>query len=197
MTKNLIFDYGRVLVGFDPYKLYSRFFGDTVEASWFVWNVISEGWIRKLDIGQPFDECIRELQSLYPEYKDAIALYDTCYQEMVTGEIPGMYDLISNYKVNGMKIYGLTNWSYKVHEVIKRYPIFSLIDGMVISSEVHLLKPDAAIYQCLLDKYTLNAEECVFVDDRQENVETACQMGMKGVFFKDSEQLRIQLSRMI
>ena len=197
MTKNLILDFGRVLVGFDPYILYNRFFGDTAKASWFIRNVITEDWVRRLDIGQPFDECVRELQSCYPEYQEAIALYDTCYQEMVTGEIPGMYNLIRGYKAQGLKVYGLTNWSHKVYDVIRQYPVFALMDGMVISSEVHLLKPDVAIYQCLLDKYALKTEECVFVDDRAENVDSACRIGMEGVVFKAPEQLNIELSKII
>ena len=197
MMRNLIFDYGRVLVGFDPYRLYYRYFGDKEKASWFVENVITEDWVRRLDIGQPFDECVSELQLRYPEYQEAIALYDTCYQEMVTGEISGMYDLIHRNKAKGMKVYGLTNWSYKVYDVIRRYPVFVMMDGMVISSEVHQLKPDVAIYQCLTEKYALTADECVFVDDRVENVEAARRIGMKGVIFKDSEQLNIELSRII
>lgn len=197
MTKKLILDYGRVLVGFDPYRLYYRYFGDKEKASWFVKNVITEEWVRKLDIGQSFDECVWELQVRYPKYREAIALYDTCYQEIVTGEIPGMYDLVRGYKAKGLKVYGLTNWSYKVYDVISRYPVFTLMDGTVISSEVHLLKPDVAIYQCLMDKYALKADECVFVDDRAENVDAARRIGMKGVVFKDSEQLYIELSKII
>ena len=121
-------------------------------------------------------------------------MYDTHYQEMIHGEIEGMYDLLNELKDKGHSLFGLTNWSYKVYDVIKKYPIFSLLDGMVISSEVHLLKPDVRIYQCLMGKYGLKAEECVFIDDRKENVEAARSIKMQGIVFVDALQLRCNLT---
>lgn len=194
MKKNLIFDYGNVLVGYDPHVVYDPFFGDTGKTTWFLQNILTEEWTRKMDTGFPtFRECINILKGRHPEYVEAIELYDSRYLDMITGEIPGMYKLLSSYKSRGWHIYGLTNWSGKVYEVLQKYPIFSLIDGMVISSEVNLLKPDTMIYRKLLAKYALQADECIFIDDRQENVETAKQLGMSGIVFENAAQLEQQL----
>ncbi len=194
MKKNYIFDFGKVLVGYDPHRVYDAYFGDKEKAEWFINNVIPEEWMRRLDIGEDFQLCVREQQAQYPDYAEAIGMYDTHYQEMIPGEIEGMRELLCRFKDGGSRLYGLSNWSYKVYEVIRKYPIFSLLDGMVISSEVHLLKPDVRIYQCLMEKYGLKAEECVFIDDRKENVEAARSIKMQGIVFVDALQLRCDLT---
>jgi FMN phosphatase YigB (HAD superfamily) len=104
-----------------------------------------------------------------------------------------MRELLCRFKDGGSRLYGLSNWSYKVYEVIRKYPIFSLLDGMVISSDVHLLKPDSRIYQCLMEKYGLQNEDCVFIDDRKDNVEAAQKLKMQGIVFEDALQLRLKL----
>ena len=77
-----------------------------------------------------------------------------------------------------------------------RLPIFRLLDGCVISSEEHLIKPDLRIYQRLMDKYMLQPAESVFVDDRQINVDAAITCGMNALLFTDSDQLRKDLIRL-
>lgn len=193
MKKNYIFDFGKVLVGYDPHRVYDAYFGDKEKAEWFINNVITEEWMRRLDIGEDFQLCVREQQAQYPDYAEAIGMYDTHYQEMIPGEIEGMRELLCRFKDGGSRLYGLSNWSYKVYEVIRKYPIFSLLDGMVMSSDVHLLKPDSRIYQCLMEKYGLQNEDCVFIDDRKDNVEAAQKLKMQGIVFEDALQLRLKL----
>ena len=93
MKKNYIFDFGKVLVGYEPHLVYDKYFGSKEKAEWFIKNVVTEGWMRRLDIGEPFNACIKELQAEFPDYADPIGMYDTHYQEMIHGEIEGMYDL--------------------------------------------------------------------------------------------------------
>ena len=71
------------------------------------------------------------------------------------------------------------------------------IDGKVISAMVGMIKPDAGIYQCLFDKYNLNPEECVFIDDRLENIEGGRKLGMEGIVFTDYETGKKKLERML
>jgi len=77
--------------------------------------------------------------------------------------------------------------------VADKYPIFGLLDGKVLSGEVHLIKPNPGIYRLLLDKYKLNAEECLFVDDKQVNVDAAIAVGMGGHLFKNATKLKALL----
>lgn len=195
MIQNCVFDFGRVLVGFDVHRLYDPLFGgDRDKVEWFGRHVIAEPWVRRLDIGEPFDRCVHDLQLQFPAYADAIAAYDVRYQDMVGEELEGMRDLLLSLRHKGFRLYGLTNWSYKVYDVMRTHGIFSLLDGALISSEVHLLKPDVRIYESFLSRFDLRGEECVFVDDRTENVEGALKAGFGAAFrFSDAKRLRADL----
>ena len=194
---NVIFDFGNVLVEFNPHLLYDPVFGgDKEKAEWFHQNITVPSFYNRIDRGDDFAECIRDLQTQHPEYMEEIALYDTRYHEMVGNTLPGMTELLTELKSQGYGLYGLTNWSYKVYAVMDRLPIFRLLDGCVISSEEHLIKPDLRMYQRLMDKYMLQPAESVFVDDRQINVDAAITCGMNALLFTDSDQLRKDLIRL-
>ena len=191
MIRNIIFDYGNVLVHFDPNWLYTKVFnGDEEKSRWFNEQVLPQSWVTRLDAGEPMAEVIAQKQREWPQWKEEIAAYDTRYYEMVGDEVEGMYDLLSRLRLErGMHLWGLTNWPPKVYRVLAESRIFSLLDGMVISCEERLVKPDPRIFHTLLERYDLRAEECLFTDDREDNVEAAVALGMQGVVFRNAEQL--------
>ena len=194
---NIIFDFGNVLVEFNPHRLYDPIFdGDIEKAEWFNQNVTTPTFYNNIDRGDDFAQCIRDVQAEHPEYAEELALYDTRYHDMVGDALPGMSELLAELKQRGHGLYGLTNWSYKVYAVMERLPIFRLLDGTVISSEEHLIKPDQRIYQCLLERFSLKASDCIFVDDKQVNVDAAIACGMHALLFTGSSQLRSDLSKM-
>ena len=191
---NFIFDFGQVLVEFNPHRLYDSVFGGDIEkAEWFHQNITTPDFYDNIDRGDEFAQCIRGLQDKHLDYAEEIALYDTMYHDMVGDALPGMTELLTDLKSRGYGLYGLTNWSYKVYAVMERVPIFRLLDGCVISSEEHLIKPDLRIYQRILDKYQLQPSDCLFVDDKQKNVDAAKASGMHSLLFTGSEQLRNDL----
>jgi 2-haloacid dehalogenase len=188
--KNIVFDYGAVLVDWNPHHLYDKYFGSVEKAEWFLNNICLYSWNIQMDGGKPFAEGVAELQAQYPEWSEAIAIYHTRWIEMMGGEIEGMSSLVQRLKAAGYRVFGLTNWSSETFPLVRdKYPIFSLMEGMVVSGEEHLLKPSAAIYNCLLERYGLRAEESLFVDDNLANVEGARAVGMQGVQFISAEEL--------
>ena len=121
-------------------------------------------------------------------------MYWDQWTKMMGGAIPGMYELVSDLKAAGYGVYGLTNWSSETfYQIEKNYPVFALLDGKIVSGDVRLLKPDAAIFHCLLDKYGLKAEESVFIDDTLPNVEGARAAGLSGLHFTNAATLRKDL----
>lgn len=188
MIKNLIFDFGKVLVNYDFTAVISPLFATREEKESFERFLSSPAFVDECDLEMmPFAEIIRQKQLLYPQWKQPLQHYLDHYHETVTGEMPHMRHTLQQLRQQGYRLYGLTNWCSKVHEVMERFPIFRLLDGQVISSEEHLLKPDVAIYQRLLSKYKLKAEECLFADDKQSNVEGAIKAGMHAVTFTTAE----------
>ena len=195
--QNIIFDFGKVLVEFDPHRLYDPVFGgDWEKAEWFHHNITTPDFYDRIDRGDDLAQCVKDLQALHPEYAKEIALYDTNYHDMVGDAIHGMTELLTELKARGYHLYGLTNWSYKVYAVMERLPIFHLLEGTVISSEEHLIKPDPRIYQCLIDRYELQPSESIFVDDKQKNVDAAKACGMGGLLFTSADQLRSDLQQL-
>lgn len=194
MTKNIIFDFGNVLVQWHPELIYTEYFGDEAKAWWFLRHVADNEWRGRIDAGEPTADCIAELQAKYPEYTKAVALYDERYFDMLTGEVPGMREVINELRAKGYEIYGLTNWSMETFPAAReRFGILQMIDRYVVSGAEGLVKPDHRLFQVLLDRYRLKAEECTFIDDNADNVAAAKALGMTGIVFTGAEKLRKQL----
>ena len=97
-------------------------------------------------------------------------------------------------KENGYKIYLLSNTSYNYTKFFKEIPGSEYFDGKVVSCELKMIKPELGIYNHLLDKYSLKAEETVFIDNSHSNVEAAMCLGIKGIVFHgDYKEVRDKL----
>lgn len=196
MIKNLIFDFGKVLVDYDFVSIMSGWFTDDERRQRFLGCIMTPYWGERMDREDvPFGEVIREMQAAYPEFADELHLFDERYLDFVTGEVPGMRELLTSLKQQGFRLYGLTNWCSRVHSTMRQYGIFSLLDGQVISSEEHLIKPDTAIYQRLFERFGLDPAECVFTDDKPENVEGSIRAGMDAILFVNAEQYAQELAQ--
>ena len=192
---NIIFDFGNVLVQWHPELVYGEYFGDEAKAWWFLRHVADSTWRNRIDAGESTDTCIAELKAQQPEYRDAIELYRSRWREMLTDEVPGMREVINDIRSKGYEIYGLTNWSMETFpEARERFGILKMIDRYVVSAEEHLIKPDPRLFQILLDRYQLKAEDCIFIDDNPDNVAAACRMGMHGIHFIGADDLRQKLA---
>ena len=99
--------------------------------------------------------------------------------------------------MEGYKLYGLTNWCSKVYQTIEQFEIFKLLDGYVISSEEKVIKPEPEIYQRLFAKFNLCPEECIFTDDKEENIVGGELLGMRGIVFNNAKQYEKKLRQMI
>ena len=194
MIRNLIFDFGKVLIDYDFSLTVNRFFKNTEEGKEF-FRIFSEPkFIEKCDLEfEPFDQIMEEAGRQYPQYAEALQLFTVHYADFVTGEIPGMKALLTRLKSEGFKLYGLTNWCSKIREIMKLYDIFDLLDGSIISAEEHLIKPDPSIYLRLCEKFHLTPSECLFTDDKPENIEGAKTVGMQGIVFVAAEQYEREL----
>ena len=199
MIKNIIFDFGGVLVDWNPHYLYDGYFKSVEKASWFIQNVIDRDWINETDGGKPMAQAVEERIALFPEYAEPITFYQTRWMDTMGGEMPEMYDLLKWLKANGFPIiYGLTNWSAETFPTVqKKYRIFSLIDNIVVSGEVKQLKPNREIFHTLLNKYNLKAEESLFIDDNLKNVEGAKVVGINALRFENATKLKEDLKTIL
>ena len=198
MIKNIIFDFGAVLVDWNPRYLFVPYFGDADKAEWFLTEICPYEWNAQCDAGRPIKDITEERVAEFPAWEKEIRMYFDRWVDMMGGQIPGMEALVHEYKQRGYGVWGLTNWSAETFPLVRDdYPVFKLLDGYVVSGEEKLLKPDARLYRVLLDRYGLKAEECVFIDDNPNNTAGAEAVGIKGIVFQGVEQLRKQLDALL
>lgn len=205
MIKNIVFDIGNVLAAF-RWRDYIKELGFTDEAEWQpggkAWRLAAATtknalW-REVDRGvMPLDDIITAMIATDPEMEDAIRLFFADRRRLVM-EYDYSAGWISELKSRGYKVYLLSNYSEDHYEYIStHFKFFGLEDGRVISWQEKVLKPDARIYNILLDRYGLKPEECVFLDDTSENIDGAVAVGMQGIVFKDYAQGRAELEALL
>ena len=193
---NIIFDFGNVLVRWEPERVYLPYFGGDKARHWFFWgHICDKHWRDRIDAGDDIQTAIRQLQERYPDYAEAISLYQTRWEEMLPSEMPGMRTLLQQLKeIPNYRIYGLTNWSMETFPAARqRFEILQMIDNYVVSGDVKLVKPDPRIFHLLLDRYRLNPDDCIFIDDNADNVQAARNLGMQGIHFRGADELRHNL----
>lgn len=198
MIKNIIFDFGGVLLDWNPRYLYKSYFNNDEEMEHFLADICNGEWNIKQDAGRPFAEAVKELQAKFPEYAEAIQMYDDDWEKMLKCELPESIDLLKELKSMGYGIYGLTNWSAeKIGYAFANYSFFSLFDGIVVSGVEKVVKPDRKIYEILLERYSLKPGECVFIDDNQGNVDMAKVLGINAISFDNIGNVKEHLETLL
>lgn len=186
IIKNIIFDFGGVLMDWNPKYLYQNVFNSEEEMDYFLDNIATLKWNAEQDRGRSFQEATEILQNQYPEFSKEIALYYSQWPVMLKGTIEENVSILRNLH-GRYQLYGLTNWSAESFPyAYKNYDFFSLFNGIVVSGEEKLIKPDERIYELLLNRYNLNASECLFIDDNYENIRTAQAMDFNTIHLPPS-----------
>jgi 2-haloacid dehalogenase len=190
----VVFDVGNVLLRWDPMTLYRKIFPVAAEAEWFLANICTMDWNLEQDRGRTWAEGVDFLTRLYPEWASQIAAYNLRWPEMLSGSISGSVAILKALKARGDKVYAITNFSSeKWAEAQIIFPFLTLFDGAVVSAHEKLLKPDHTIYHRLLERYDLNASDCLFVDDSEKNVLAARAVGMHAHHFVNAEGFAAKL----
>ena len=192
MIKNVIFDMGGVLIDYNPEKtLYSLF--DKENAEILLREIFRNPVWSDKDRGIVFPEDIMAAKkAVIPAeiYDKTAELVENFFPYMPP--FPKMYDLVKELKGKGYGIYLLSNASSDFHERRKGIPALEMFDGVVVSADYKLLKPEKEIYLTLYEKFSLRPEECYFIDDVQKNIDGAAATGMDGhcYYHGDVEILR-------
>ena len=191
--KNIIFDFGGVLIDWNPRYFYKDVFSDTKEMEYFLSDVWSPQWNMKHDAGFPFSEITHELQELHPKYRNEIEMYQHNWEVMIKGEISENTKLLNPLK-SKYRLFGLTNWSVEAFPIIyHKYEFFKVFEGIVVSGEEKVVKPGKEIYQLLMNRYGLLANESLFIDDSLKNIETANELGFSTIHINGAQSLKEHL----
>jgi 2-haloacid dehalogenase len=193
----LVFDFGGVLLEWNPRHLYRKLFnGDEAAMEKFLCEVDFSTWNTEQDRGRSFAEAVDELSARFPHYAGLIKAYDERWEESISGPIQPVVDTLRELKEKGYALYGLTNWSQEKFALVQhKYAFFNLFETILVSGAVRLIKPDPRIFNLLLEKMKCSPEQCIFIDDSLKNVAAAEALGFIPIHFQSPDQLTNELER--
>ena len=191
----ITFDLGGVLIDWNPRHLYRKLYGaDEAGMERLLTDVCNPEWNAQLDAGRPLAEAVAELAAAHPDQAEMIVAYGQRWDEMLGPAFEETVAILREVRAAGYPTYALSNWSAETFEVTRRrYPFLDEMDGILISGEVGVGKPDPAIFRAFLARFGLTAGETVFIDDWDRNVATASSLGIVAIQFRGAAKLRADL----
>lgn len=191
----IIFDLGGVLIDWNPAYVFDKLIEDEAQRRHFFKNVCTSEWNEEQDAGRSIAEANQVLIQQYPEWKEQIEAYYGRWEEMLGGPIEETVALFRELKESGRyKLYALTNWSAELFPIaLGRYDFLHWFDGRLVSGEEKMRKPFPEFFQLLLDRFAIQKEEALFIDDNLRNAEAAEAFGLKAIRFTSPAALQQEL----
>ena len=182
----MIFDFGNVLIGWDPENLYRKLIPDAAERKHFLTEICHGQWNALQDAGRTWEEAIAERIALHPDRAEHIRAYRDRFAEMLTGPVAEGNAILDKLHAAGFPCYGLTNWSSETYHASRNVmPFLDRMKYTAVSGDLKMAKPEPEIFQHLLGVIGKPAEACAFIDDNVDNIATAKRLGIRAVLFKN------------
>lgn len=187
MLKNIIFDLGNVLVDFTPEKYLTKHFNDEQLVDRLLKIIFEAPEWKELDRGQLSNrEMTARLCQKHPDLSREINFVGNNWQEMLDKK-PGMIRIAEELKKKGYSLFILSNIHPEIYRALENnYDFFDLFNGQVISGKLGIIKPEKAIYRELITRYELQPQESIFIDDLEENINAAGELGFKTIHCTDT-----------
>ncbi|MDO4243279.1 MAG: HAD family phosphatase [Actinomyces sp.] len=192
----VVLDIGNVVLAWEPVAAVA---GRVGLRQWeeFVVGADFAGLNARSDAGEPFETIVAELAAAHPRRPDWVEIlrtYRRHHTDSLPGPVPGAPELIEDLVTRGVAVYALTNFDAEPFEAARRrFPVLERFAGVVVSGREHLVKPDPAIFTVLLERFGLDAERTLFVDDSPANTRAAAALGLQVHLFTGIGRLRAEL----
>ncbi len=194
-TPVVIFDFGGVFVDWSPYYLYRKVMKNDSEIQSFLEEIDFHNWNNQFDKGYPFEKGIEEKCAEFPQYAELIRRFNSHWMDAMGQIFSGTVEIARQFKDAGYTLYGLSNWSTTKFNLVKDRCVFlQYLDDFILSGQVNQIKPAPDIFHTLLNRFNLQAADCLFIDDSAANIQTANQLGFQTIRFESPEQLASALS---
>ena len=197
MKKAVVFDFGAVLIDWSPYHLYRKLLPSDDAIREFLEEIKFSEFNPRLDAGYPFVKMAAELTEKYPQRRELVQAFFDRWTESSGDTIQPTVDIMLEIKAAGYPVYGLSNWSTESFPWVKhKYTFLPQLDDYLLSGMVGVAKPDAEIFRLFLQRIDRRAEDCVFIDDSQANIDAANRLGFTGLLYTTPQRLRSDLEYM-
>ncbi|WP_043535166.1 HAD family hydrolase [Actinomyces polynesiensis] len=186
----VVLDLGNVLIDWDP-ALTQEGWATREEWECFVERTDFWAFNRTLDAGVPLDRAHAWFAEHHGEDIAFLDRYLSTFANSLRGTVPGMAEVVGEVRASGTRVGGLSNWPGELfHHARERIPLLGALEDVVVSGYEGVRKPDPRIYRLMLDRFSLDPSATVFVDDVEENVRAADELGIQGILFTGAEDLR-------
>ena len=190
MPNAVLWDFGNVIVRWNPRTLYEQIFTDTVECDRYLTQVCTLAWHTPTDCGVTFAENCAALAARHPHHEAEIWAWHRRWDEMFSGAIAETEAAMEALHARGVPQYGLSNISHEtLHSTLAMSPAFGRLAGYVASGVERVMKPDPAIYRLCCARFGLAPSDMLFVDDSARNIEAARALGFDVHHFTDPAAL--------
>jgi len=189
----VVFDLGGVLIDWDPRHLYRLLMPeDEVEA--FLDEIGFAAWNHAQDAGGSWADAVAAHVTRHPHRRELIEAYPERFHDTLGGPIAGTVTILAELHAAGVQLLALTNWSAETFRIARsEYAFLDLFDGIVVSGEERVAKPDPRIFQILLERHKLDAAHTLLIDDAPANVAAARTAGIVAIRYENPGRLREQL----
>lgn len=193
--KNIIFDFGGVLMDWNPRYFFKDYFNDEERMEHFLKNIATDEWNAEQDRGRSLAEGTEFQVAKHPEWEKELRAYYDNWTSMLLRDIPENVTVLRKLENSRYELFGLTNWSAETFiYALDNYDFFKIFkDKIVVSGTEKLIKPDPEIWTVLLNRYKIIAEESVFIDDNAKNIEVAKSLGFICVHVQEATDLEKEL----
>ena len=191
-----LFDLGNVFFDWDPRHYYKDVFSNTNEMEYFLSEICNDKWNIQQDAGRSIEEAEKELIPLFPEYEDKIKLYYKNHSKMIKGVFETSIELLEELKKQNYLCYVLSNWSAETFLNTKeKFSFLDFFDGLIISGEEKLIKPDPIIFRLTCKRFNLIPKYTVFIDDRIENIDAASRLDFQTIHLTNPDEIKLLVKK--
>ena len=193
--KNIIFDFGGVVMDWDPRYFYKDYFNDDEKMEFFLKNIATDEWNAEQDRGRTLAEGTEIQVAKFPQWEKELRAYYDNWTTMLRSDIPKNVEVLRKLEHTEYELFGLTNWSAETFPyALENYDFFKIFGGkIVVSGTEKVIKPDPKIWEVLLERYHIKADESVFIDDNATNIEVAKALGFITVHITPETDLEKEL----
>jgi 2-haloacid dehalogenase len=191
----LVFDLGGVLLDWDPRHVLRDHADDDDAVEELLRTVDIDGAQRALDLGTPLDDVHARWRKAHPDHMVALDDYFGRWHDTLPRQFDEVVEILDEVRNrDDLRVYVLSNFSGDLFRTARpRFAFLEWFDGLLISGDEGVIKPDPEVFEVLIDRFDLEPASTIFIDDRRENVEAARAAGLLGIHHISADDLRARL----
>ena len=193
-----LFDLGGVFFDWDPKFFFTKIISDKDEMDFFLTKVCNDEWNLAQDSGRTIEDGEKDIIRKFPQYESLIKLYYPNHRKMIKGTFQSSIDILMKLKQDNYECFVLSNWSAETFiDIPQEFKFMKNFNGLLISGEDKLVKPDPKIYLLAIDRFNLDPQNTVFIDDKLVNINAAKKLGFKTIHLTNPNIIESEINKFI